>query len=41
MKASTFDINGVFVENTASIVGPKEAEGPLSKYFDKSVKDDL
>lgn len=25
----------------SSIVGPKEAEGPLSKYFDKTLEDEL
>lgn len=33
--------NDIRVENTATIVGPKEYEGPLGKYFDKHVKDDL
>ena len=42
MKNHTvFFKSGVFIEDTATIVGPKEAEGPLGKYFDKSVKDDL
>ena len=41
MGGSTFGIDGVFVENTASVVGPRESEGPLGKYFDKTVKDDL
>ena len=26
---------------TASIVGPKEAEGPLAKYFDKCLEDEF
>ncbi len=26
---------------TASIVGPKEAEGPISKYFDKCLDDEF
>ena len=26
---------------TASIVGPKEANGPLSKYFDKCLEDEF
>ncbi|MBO8423954.1 MAG: stage V sporulation protein AD [Firmicutes bacterium] len=42
MKNHTvFFKSGVFIEDTATIVGPKEAEGPLGKYFDKSVNDDL
>lgn len=40
-RGSTVNFDGVYVENTASVVGPKEAEGPLGKYFDKQVKDDL
>lgn len=27
--------------DTASIVGPKEAEGPLAKYFDKCLEDEF
>lgn len=27
--------------DTATIVGPKESEGPIGKFFDKNVKDDL
>ena len=27
--------------NTASIVGPKEADGPLAKYFDKCLEDEF
>ena len=26
---------------TACIVGPKEAEGPLAKYFDKCLEDEF
>ncbi len=33
--------NNILIENTATIVGPKEREGPMGKYFDKSIKDDL
>lgn len=33
--------NGPVIIETASIVGPKEAEGPLSKYFDIKLEDDL
>ena len=27
--------------NTATIVGPKEADGPLAKYFDKCLEDEM
>ena len=27
--------------DTACIVGPKEAEGPLAKYFDKCLEDEF
>ena len=27
--------------DTASIVGPKESEGPLAKYFDKCLEDEF
>ena len=30
---------GVVILSAASIVGPKEAEGPLGKYFDQTVED--
>lgn len=33
--------NDIKIENTATIVGPKEHEGPIGRYFDKFVKDDL
>ncbi|WP_373599629.1 stage V sporulation protein AD [Paraclostridium bifermentans] len=33
--------NGPVILETASIVGPKEAEGPLSEYFDIKIEDDL
>ena len=33
--------NDIKIENTATIVGPKEHEGPIGRYFDKYVKDDL
>lgn len=29
------------IVNTASIVGPKEAQGPLAKYFDKLLEDEF
>ena len=31
----------VNILNTASIVGPKESHGPLSKYFDKCIEDEF
>ena len=31
----------VNILETASIVGPKESEGPLAKYFDKCIKDEF
>ena len=30
---------GVVILSAASTVGPKEAEGPLGKYFDQKVED--
>lgn len=33
--------NNVSILNTACIVGPKEKEGPLSKFFDKCVDDEF
>ena len=33
--------NYAYIINTASIVGPKEANGPLGKYFDKCVEDEF
>ena len=35
-----FNIPITIVE-TSSIVGPKEAEGPLSQYFDKCLEDEF
>jgi len=32
----TFKYNNVYINDTATITGPYEANGPLSKYFDKS-----
>ncbi len=29
------------ITEVASIVGPKEAEGPLAKYFDKCIQDEF
>ena len=31
----------VYILETSSIVGPKEAEGPLSKYFDQCLDDEF
>lgn len=33
--------NPVAIVNTACIVGPKEKEGPLNKYFDKALEDEF
>ncbi len=33
--------NPITILETASIVGPKEAEGPLSQYFDKCLEDEF
>ena len=33
--------NPVSINSTASIVGPKESNGPLSKYFDKCLQDEF
>lgn len=35
----TFKYNNVYINETATITGPYEAKGPLSKYYDKSYKD--
>ena len=35
----TFKYNNVYINDTATVTGPNEANGPLSKYFDKSYKD--
>lgn len=35
----TFKFNNVYIGNTATITGPYESNGPLSKYFDKSYHD--
>jgi stage V sporulation protein AD len=41
MKNHTvFFRSNILVENTATIVGPKEAAGPLGAWFDKSFEDD-
>lgn len=36
----TFD-KPVTIKETASIVGPKESQGPLAKYFDKCLEDEF
>ena len=33
--------NPVAIVETASIVGPKEADGPLAKYFDQCLEDEF
>ena len=33
--------NPVNILNTACIVGPKESDGPLAKYFDKCLEDEF
>ena len=33
--------NRILIENTATIAGPKEHDGPIGGYFDKYVEDDL
>lgn len=35
----TFKYNNVYINETATITGPYEANGPLAKYYDKSYKD--
>ena len=35
----TFRYNNVYINETATITGPYEANGPLSKYYDKSYKE--
>ena len=35
----TFKYDNVYINETATVTGPYEQEGPLSKYFDKSYKD--
>ena len=34
-------VNPVNILETASIVGPKEADGPMAKYFDKCLEDEF
>ena len=35
----TFKYNNVFINEVATITGPYEDKGPLSKYYDKSYDD--
>ena len=35
----TFKYNNVYINETGTVTGPYESEGPLSKYFDKSYKE--
>ena len=35
----TFKYKNVFINNTATVTGPYESNGPLGKYFDKSYND--
>ena len=35
----TFKYNNVYINATSTITGPYEANGPLTKYFDKSYND--
>lgn len=35
----TFKYSNVYIKDTALVVGPYEAKGPLKKYFDKTYKD--
>lgn len=37
----TYKYNNVYIEDTMTIAGPYEAEGPLAKYIDKLYKNDL
>ena len=33
--------NSPYILETSSIVGPKEAQGPLAKYFDQCLEDEF
>ena len=37
----TSKYNNVYIEDTYTIGGPYEADGPLAKYYDKLYKNDL
>ena len=34
-----FKYNNVYINDTGTVTGPYESNGPLSKYFDKSYND--
>ncbi len=40
-KQTVFFDNPITIASSASIVGPKEADGPMSKYFDKCLDDEF
>lgn len=40
-KRTTVLENDVYIGSFSSAVGPKESEGPLAKYFDKTFQDEL
>ena len=40
-KRTTVLENDVYIASFSSAVGPKESEGPLAKYFDKTFQDEL
>ncbi len=40
-KGTIFFKEAIYIRETATIAGPKEAEGPLEKFFDKTISDDL
>lgn len=41
MKGQTvFYKSNILIEDTATVAGPREGEGPLYKYFDKIIEDD-
>ena len=33
--------NGVYIGSYSAVVGPKESDGPLGKYFDKTFQDEF
>lgn len=35
----TFKYNDIYINNTSTVTGPMESNGPLSKFFDKSYND--
>ena len=37
----TTKYKNVYIQNTSTIAGPYESNGPLKEYFDKYLKDDL